>query len=420
LKTQYRITSAIVDNCKNRDCTFAIQSVLDKASCCSGEVIIEKGVYLTGALFVKSHTTLFLEKGAVLLGICDEAAYPILPGRVAGIEMDWMSGLLNVQNAMQVYICGEGTIDGQGEFWWKKYWGEDHNSGMRAEYEKRGLRWAVDYDCLRPRNLVVMNSKKVQISGITLCRSGFWNLHLCYSHDVMVKDVVICNNEGPSTDGIDIDSCKGVLVEGCKISCNDDNICLKSGRDSDGLRVNRPCEDVVIRRNHLLAGEGITLGSETSGGIRNIQVENNVMQGTRNGFRIKSARTRGGKIENIAIDGLFMEAVNCAFCFELDWYRAYSNCYIPKIYSGIIPLHWKKLLEPVGEEGLPSVQDITICNVHAIHSGSAFHISGLEEHPLGQINFRDIILEVNRLGFVKNIWKMTFQNTRLTCMEAVE
>ena len=128
------------------DCTKAIQSALDTAGICGGEVFVPEGVYLTGALFVHSNTTLRLEENAVLLGIREESAYPRVPSRVAGVEMEWPAGVLNLLNVSEVTVCGKGTIDGQGDFWWEKYWGRDRHGGMRAEYEAKGLRWAVDYD----------------------------------------------------------------------------------------------------------------------------------------------------------------------------------------------------------------------------------------------------------------------------------
>jgi hypothetical protein len=113
-----------------------------------------------------------------------------------------------------------------------------------------GLRWAADYDSRRPRLIQIFNAKHVTLSGPLLTRSGFWTVHICYSDDVHVDGVTIRNNvggRGPSTDGIDIDSSKHVLVEHADISVNDDALCLKAGRDADGLRVNRPDEDIVVR-----------------------------------------------------------------------------------------------------------------------------------------------------------------------------
>ena len=396
--------------------TAAIQSALDAAGRSGGEVIIPPGVYLTGALFVHSNTELCLEEGAVLLGAEQEFAYPLRPSRVAGIEMDWPAGILNILDAAHVYIHGKGTIDGQGEVWWRKYWGSDGKGGMRARYEQQGLRWAIDYDCARPRNVVVFNSDHVTIEGITLRRSGFWNLHLCYSRDVTVQGLIIRDNPGPSTDGIDIDSCYGVLVEGCQISCNDDNVCVKSGRDADGLRVGRPCEDVTIRNNTLLEGEGITLGSETSGGIRRVRIEDNTFVGTKNGFRMKSTRTRGGVIEDVEVRGMRLRDVGRVFCFDFDWYRAYNQCQIPEDYTEPVPSHWRALLAPVPKrKGLPLARNIRIQNVRAEQCGEAMYIHGLEEAPFEDFTFEDLLIHAKRMGEVSNIRPLLIQRSEFFC-----
>jgi polygalacturonase len=115
----------------------------------------------------------------------------------------------------------------------------------------------VDYDCKRVRNMVIMESRDIELSGFDSIRSGFWNIHLCYSENVHVDGLSIYDNAGPSTDGIDIDSCLNVVVEHCTVACKDDNICIKSGRDADGLRVGRICEDVVIKDCDILTGVGL-------------------------------------------------------------------------------------------------------------------------------------------------------------------
>ena len=229
----------------------------------------------------------------MLLGTTEEEQYPIMRNRVAGIEMDWPVGILNVMDQEDVQITGEGCIDGQGPYWWNKYWGEDQKGGMRAEYDPMGLRWCVDYDCRRVRNLVVMDSRRIEIAGIGSRRSGFGICTSVIQKMCMWTVIWIRDNEGPSTDGIDIDSCRHVVVENCRVACNDDSICVKSGRDADGLRVNRICEDVLIQNCQVLTGCGVTLGSETSGGIRNVTIRNMKYHGTDCGFRIKSAATRG-------------------------------------------------------------------------------------------------------------------------------
>lgn len=398
------------------DCTRAIQAAIDAAAADGGRVVLPEGSYLSGALFLKSGIEFCIEEGAVLSGMQSEEAYPFVPSRVAGVEMDWPAGLLNVLGQKKVVISGTGTIDGQGEYWWKKYWGDDRKGGMRGIYEPQGLRWAVDYDCTRPRNVIVMDSEDIELKSFSCLRSGFWNIHLCYSRNVHVDGVRIGENAGPSTDGIDIDSCENVLIERAEISCNDDSICVKAGRDADGLRVNRVCENITIQNCRLYAGAGITLGSETSGGIRNIVIRDNYYEGTGNGFRIKSARTRGGVLEKITVERLTMVNVRRVFSFLLDWNPTYSYCALPEGYTGEVPERWKKLIEPVPEEkGIPRVRDIRIRDIKASYTPDyegisvAFEAEAFEGFPMEEISFENVEIQAKELGHIRGIrnWKLT-------------
>lgn len=401
-------------------CTGAIQAAINEAELCGGEVYIPCGVWLTGSLFLKSNMGMYLEEGAVLLGISLEDAYPITRTRVAGIEMDWPAGILNIMEASHVYIKGKGTIDGQGEFWWEKYWGKDRHGGMRRLYEEQGLRWAVDYDCFRARNVIVYKSKNVSLECFHSKRSGFWNIHACYSEHIVIRNIKVSDNEGPSTDGIDIDSCRHVLVENCRISCNDDNICIKSGRDADGLRVNRPCEDVIIKNCTLLEGEGITIGSETSGGVCGIRILNNIFKGTRNGLRIKSAKTRGGVVEDVLVEDMEMTDVRYPFTFQFNWYPAYSYCKIPENYIGKIPEYWVILTEEVSKgKGIPHAKDLHIKNVQVHLSGErnveseAFDIKGLEEAPFENFVFENVKIQAKKFGTITGIHNLKFKKVEV-------
>ena len=143
-------------------CTAAIQSAIDAAGA-GDTVLIPAGVWLSGAVFLHSRMTLRFEEGAELRGTTDESCYPILPTRVAGVEMDWPAGLVNANDCEELRICGPGVINGQGEHWWYKYWGDDFNGGMRKGYLEKGLMGFLDYDCLRVRNLIVMNGKNITL-----------------------------------------------------------------------------------------------------------------------------------------------------------------------------------------------------------------------------------------------------------------
>jgi hypothetical protein len=362
--------------------TVAIQHAIDDAATRAGTVIFPAGVYLTGSIFVKSGVTLRLDKGVTLLGSQNLADYTRMPTRIAGIEMTWPAALVNVYSQHDAAITGEGTIDGDGAIFWKSYW------DLRRTYEPRGLRWAADYDARRPRLMQVFNSHNVRVGGgLLLRRSGFWTLHIVYSNHVTVDGLTIRNNEGgrgPSTDGIDIDSSSKVLVEHADIAVNDDALCLKAGRDSDGLRVNRPTEDVVLRDSTVRDGAaGVTIGSETSGGFRNIEAYNiHVVDHVPVGILFKSAHTRGGFAENIRLHDFTLTSIPVVLRVTMNWNPSYSYATIP---AGITnyPLYWKVLTAPVSEaQGIAHVHDVHIWNITATNAKTVFEVEAYKQAPL--------------------------------------
>jgi len=389
--------------------TAAMQRAIDAAALTGGEVSMRPGVYLTGSLFLKTGVTLNVPEGITLRGSQKVDDYPMLPTRIAGIEMSWPAALINVRDQNHVAITGKGTIDGDGAVWWKSYW------DLRAIYEPKGLRWASDYDARRPRLILIQNSSAVQLGGgILLRRSGFWTVQILYSHDVHVDGVVIRNNEGgkgPSTDGIDIDSSRKVLVEHADIDVNDDALCLKAGRDSDGLRVNRPTEDVVLRDSIIRNGAAaVTIGSETSGGFRNIEAYNlTALEGVPSGILFKSAHTRGGFAQDIRIHDLTLQGVKVPIHITMNWNPSYSYATIPE---GIkeIPPHWRALATPVPEaQGLPHFNGVHIWNIKATKAQSAFVVNAYPTATLDNFRLDHLEIEADTAGTVANArnWTLT-------------
>jgi polygalacturonase len=370
--------------------TLAIQKAIDAAARKGGVVTFAPGEYLTGSIFLKKGVTLNLPKGVTLLGSQDLKDYPDMPSRVAGIEMVWPAGLINILGQDNVAITGEGTIDGQGKPFWDKYW------AMRKEYDAKGLRWIVDYDAKRPRTLIVANSSNVTLKGITLQRAGFWTVHILYSKNVTADGLVIRNNvggHGPSTDGIDIDSSSYILVQNCDIDCNDDNFCLKAGRDWDGLRVNRPAEYILIQNCVAGAGDGLfTCGSETSGGIRHVIARGLKAKGTKYGIRLKSATNRGGTVEDILVENIEMDGVRVPIIMTMNWNPSYSYSTLPAGYTQeTLPDHWKKMLSPVTpEQGLPRFRNVTIRNLRATGAKTAVSAEGLPNSVLDNFTLVNI------------------------------
>ena len=361
--------------------TKAIQSAIDACAKKGGGIVAFKpGVYLMGSIFLKSNVHLKIDKGVLIKGSQNFDDYPEIDTRIAGIEMKWPAALINIINQKNVAVSGDGKIDAQGKFCWDKY------ARMRKEYDAKGLRWIVDYDAKRVRTFLVQSSEDITLKGLTFSNAGFWTVQLLYSKHITVDGITVRNNEnghGPSTDGIDIDSSSWVLVENSDIDCNDDDFCLKAGRDWDGLRVNRPTEYVLIRKCVARKGGGLlTLGSETSGGIRHVLATDLVAKGTGNGFQIKSAATRGGLVEDIHFENVVMDSVGNAFLYTMNWNPTYSYSTLPAGYNyDSIPAHWKTMLHKVEppEKGVPHFKDIYVTNVQVKYAKKAMNASGYEK-----------------------------------------
>jgi hypothetical protein len=391
--------------------TTFIQAAIDAAEeSGGGRVIFPRGIYLTGAIFLKSNVDLHLDEGVIIRAVQDDSQYPERPTRIAGIEMDWPAALINIYEQKNVRITGKGIIDGNGKYWWDKFWGDPPRSGgMWEEYKEMDVRWAVDYDCKRVRPVVVYKCEDVLLKDFTVQRAGFWTVSLTYSSRVYVDGLTIRNNIGgfgPSSDGINTDSSRDVLVENCDIDCNDDNLCIKSGRDADGLRVNRPAENIVYRNCITRAGHGLfTIGSETSGGMRNIEVYGLEAIGTNTGIRFKSAQVRGGLIENIWFHDIRMIDVNSPFHFELNWYPEYSYPKIPDhIPEEKISERWKILTQPVvpPERGIPEFRNIRLSDISVKGAQQAIYANAFPEKPMSHFEWKNIKIASEEYGSISH------------------
>ena len=396
--------------------THAIQQAIDAAQ--PGDtVLVPQGEFVTGSVFLTSGITLYLSAGAVLLGSTRLEDYPLIDTRVAGIDMQWPAGLVNINQCQNVTVTGPGTLDGQGAIWWQRFWGDDEQGGLLGQYSARGLRWVVDYDCQRPRNIVVCNSQHISLRDFTSRESGFWNVHLCYSRELVVEGLQVINSAGPSTDGIDIDACEQVVVSGCTVSCNDDNICIKAGRGREAWQQGRSAREITIRQCVLNKGSGITLGSETSGGIERVLIEDNQFNGTGVGFRIKSARNRGGFIRDITVRNLALVDVSYPVMIQLNWFPAYS--YADSAALRDKPRHWQKLADGVdGEAGLTAVSRLNISQIRAIRSGGevfsrAFFIEGYPERPIDGLRFSAVDIDASEYGKIAGVADMCMENVRV-------
>lgn len=396
--------------------TKAIQQAIDEcAANGGGSVLFAPGKYLTGSLFIKKGVNFKIDEGVELLGSEDIEDYPDIDTRVAGIEMKWPAALLNILNQENASISGTGLIHAQGKVFWDYYW-----KIRKEDYDPKGLRWIVDYDAKRPRTILIADSKNIILRDIHAQQAGFWTVQVLYSSYVTVDNITIRNNvggHGPSTDGIDIDSSSWILVQNCDIDCNDDNFCLKAGRDWDGLRVNRPTEYVVIRNSVARKGAGLlTLGSETSGGIRHVWATDLVGYGTSNSLNIKSARTRGGTVEDIYFGNVTMHGVGNVIQINPNWNPSYSYSTLPTGFNpDSIPPHWTKLLNKVTPEhkGIPKIQNVTVYNVKASGAKKAVNAIGVKGTILKNFTLINISVDGVTAGTIDFADNWTFKNVAI-------
>ncbi|WP_162053405.1 glycoside hydrolase family 28 protein [Pontibacter pamirensis] len=411
-KSVYEVTKYGAVNDGKTLNTKAIQAAIDACAAKGGGIVsFEPGNYLTGSIYLKKGVHLRIDEGVQILGSQNLADYPEIDTRVAGIEMRWPSALINVLDQDNVAISGKGIVHAQGKPFWDLYW------NMRKEYEPKGLRWIVDYDAKRPRTLLVSESSDVTIKDITMKQAGFWTIHILYSDHITVDGVVIQNNidgHGPSTDGIDIDSSSYILVQNSDIDCNDDNFCLKAGRDWDGLRVNRPTEYVLIRDCISRAGGGlITFVSETSGGIRHVLAHNLKAKGTGVGIRFKSATTRGGTVENIYMQDIEMNGVGVPIEVSMNWNPSYSYSTLPEGYSyKTIPQHWKTMLQKVEpeERGIPKFRDVYISDIKVKDAKKALSAAGIPQSYIENFHLNDIEIDAATAGEISHAKNWTFDD----------
>lgn len=408
---------------KDYDVTSDIQNLIDSLNV-NETLKFNKGVYNIRNIFLKSNINIIFEEGCILNEIVEGENFKIIDTRVAGINMKFYAGLVNLIDVKNVSIKGKAIICGNGEYWWEKYWGKDQKGGMRYEYDKENIRFLCDYDCLRVRNLLIQNSSNIKIADITSKDSGFWNIHILYSHDVVLDNVVIDSKAlwAPSTDGIDIDSSYNVVVKNSTTYTNDDSICIKSGRDKDGLDTAIPSHDILIENCTINQGFGITLGSELSGGIYNVKINNIKFRNTDCGFRIKSSEKRKGYIKNIEVSNLDLVNVMYPIHIALNWNPNYSNTTLPKSFNREMKEHYYKLISDVGNLKNTQIENITISNLNSIIDNNmkvsrAFEINGFSDSHIKDFTISNSNFTSFEFGRISNVDNLKFLNTTVSILK---
>jgi polygalacturonase len=356
----------------------AIQAAEDAGG---GTVHFPAGTYLTGAVQLRSSVGLHLEKGATLLFSTDPADYPIVLTRFEGTECMNFSGLIWARDAHDIAITGEGTIDGQGQPWWE--WRTQAGASLKKLRElgettddptKRifGTKEAG----LRPCLFEPVNCQRILLDGVTFTNSPFWTLHPLYCSDLTARNLKV-HGTGPNTDGLDPDSCSNVLIEKCAFDTGDDCVTLKSGRDRDGRRVGKPTENVIVRDCTFKNGHGtVVIGSEMSGGVRNVLAENLTADGTDAGVRIKTRRGRGGTIENVVYRNLTLKNIQKQ-AITIDMFYDVGN---------------NPDVEQSGPDTVPAIRNVTIENLSCDGAATAIVLRGLPESPVAGVQMRDVTI----------------------------
>lgn len=368
---------------------------------CGGTLRVDAGVWRTGPIELFSNTTFLLEEGAIISFIPEIERYRPVLTRWEGIECYAMKPLVFADGQENIVINGKGVFDGSGYVWWAVL-KEKRKCGQKSpetELEKELARLNPGYEhqpsgggsremqFLRPAFMQFRHCSNILLEGFTLRNSPFWTLHPLFCSDVTIRGLTISNpQDAPNTDGIDIDSCYEVLVEECEVTVGDDGIVIKSGSGEDGIRVNKPSENIRVRNCTVKNGHGgIVIGSETAAGIFNVTTEDCLFKGTDRGIRIKTRRGRGGEIRSLRFCRLTMEDNLCPIAINM-FYRCGANFSEELFGLDIMPV----------VSTTPSIKNISIEHVRS--SGcraSAGLVAGLPESPIEDLVITDCEFSTN-------------------------
>jgi polygalacturonase len=412
-----------------------------------GVVLIPQGLWLTGPLVMKSNVNLHVSRAALIQFTDDKSQYKLVEGNYEGHAAVRNESPVSGTNLTNIAITGEGVIDGHGEVWraiskdrlteaeWKKLIAsggvvsENGKSWYPSKSYVSGLKTPgagvvgngktikdnePSKDFFRPNMLVLTNCKNVLLQGVTLQNSPAWDIHTLLCEDLTVQNVRVRNAwNAQNGDGIDVESCRNVLIEGSTFDAGDDGICIKSGRDEEGRKRGKPTENVIVRDNVVYrAHGGFVIGSEMSGGARNIFVSNCTFIGTDIGLRFKTTRGRGGVVENIFIKDIAMKDI------------AHEAILFDMYYGGKSPGEADDVNDPAVvrvTDATPSFRKFYVDNVACIGAEKALMIRGLPEMGIKDIHienstFKTVkgadVIEAQGI-FLKNIYFESKETTPL-------
>jgi len=418
----------------------AIDAVSKKGG---GKVIIPPGIWLTGPIILKSNIELHAETGALIKFSTDKKLYPIIETSFEGLNTWRCISPIYGKNLENIAFTGKGVWDGSGEAWrqvkkskltedqWKKFiasggvLNDKKDSWYPSEQYLKGAKGADQnvrldlktkeefeaiHDFLRPVLVSIQNSKRVLFDGPVFQNSPAWCLHPLMIEDLIIRNITVRNPWfSQNGDGLDVESCKNVIVENSSFDVGDDAICIKSGKDKDGRDRGIPCENIIIKNNIVYHGHGgVTVGSEMSGGVKNLHVSNCTFMGTDVGLRFKSTRGRGGIVENVFISNIFMVDIpSQAISFDL-YYGGKSIA--ETLAEGGNKITTK--IVPVTEE-TPQFKNISIKNITINGAYQAVFLQGLPEMNLENIEISNLIVKAQNGFSIIDADKIKLNNIKL-------
>ena len=384
---------------------------LEKAG--GGRLVVPSGIWLTGPIRMRSNVEVHLERGALIQFSGDHTLYPLYVADFRGEKKVQSTSPIHGRNLENVAITGEGVIDGAGAAWrmLKKYkvtqrrWKQVVESGgvltsdgniwypsqaaldgetLLPKLWESGSLNPADYEpvhpFLRPVMVELVECRNVLLEGVTFQNPPAWTLHPVLCEEVAVLNVTVrAEYSAQNSDALDIESCRHVVVRGCAFDVGDDGICLKSFKNAAGRRIGVPTEDVLVEDCTVFhAHGGLTIGSEMSGGVRNVRVNNCLFMGTDIGLRFKTTRGRGGIVEDIHISNINMvDIVGNAINFNM-------------YYGGEAPQDLTDVALPPVSEETPQFRDIHIENLMCRGANAAIFLQGLPEMPIRDITLRNV------------------------------
>ena len=402
-----------------------------------GTLVVPPGIWLTGPIQLRSRVRLHLEAGSLIQFSRDHTLYPIRVFDARGEKSVNTTSPISGEQLEDVAITGSGVIDGGGDAWrlvkkpkttepfWKalvasggvlnakgtEWWPSQAAMDGAAATDALEAAGSLELSAyepyrvyLRPRLLRLLDCRRVLLEGVTFRNAPNWTLHPWLCEDVTLRDLKIFNDRwAQNSDALDIDSCRRVHVRDCIVDTGDDGLCIKSGINESGRRLGVPTEDVLIENCVVYEGHGgFTIGSEMSGGVRNVLVRNCTFIGTALGLRFKTARGRGGLVENIHIRGIRMSSIEGS-AIDFNFFYAANG----KPAEAV----------PQPNEGTPAFRNILFEDIVSRGSKAAFTLRGLPEMPLRDISFRDVDLSAGTGADLAYAERISFERVRIRATE---